>query len=96
MVDAAQGVEAQTVANVHLAAKQDLTIVPVINKIDLPNANVEETKRQLEEILAIPADYGDSGQREDGHRDQGHFACGHRADSATKADRREVTAGAGV
>jgi GTP-binding protein LepA len=56
VVDAAQGVEAQTVANVHLAAKQNLTIVPVINKIDLPNANVEEVKRQLEEILTIPAD----------------------------------------
>jgi GTP-binding protein LepA len=56
VVDAAQGVEAQTVANVHLAAKQNLVIVPIINKIDLPNANVEETKRQLEEILAIPAD----------------------------------------
>src|SRR2546426_5980886 len=56
VVDAAQGVEAQTVANVHLAAKQGLTIIPVINKIDLPNANVEETRRQLEEILAIPAE----------------------------------------
>src|ERR1041384_5382029 len=56
IVDAAQGVEAQTVANVHLATKQRLTIVPVINKIDLPNANIEEAKRQLEEILAIPAD----------------------------------------
>jgi GTP-binding protein LepA len=56
VVDAAQGVEAQTVANVHLAAKLNLTIVPVINKVDLPNANVEATKRQIEEILAIPAD----------------------------------------
>ena len=56
VVDAAQGVEAQTVANVHMASKQNLTIVPVINKIDLPSANVEETKRQLEEILAIPGD----------------------------------------
>jgi len=56
VVDAAQGVEAQTVANVHLATKQGLTIIPVINKIDLPNANVEETKRQMEDILAIPAD----------------------------------------
>jgi GTP-binding protein LepA len=56
VVDAAQGVEAQTVANVHLAAKQGLAIVPVINKIDLPNANIEETKRQLEDILAIPAE----------------------------------------
>jgi GTP-binding protein LepA len=56
IVDAAQGVEAQTVANVHLATKQGLTIIPVINKIDLPNANIPEAKRQLEEILAIPAD----------------------------------------
>src|SRR5207302_6765166 len=51
----AQGVEAQTVANVHLAHKQGLTIVPVINKIDLPNADVAGVHRQLEEILAIPS-----------------------------------------
>ncbi|MCG3148022.1 MAG: Elongation factor 4 [Verrucomicrobiae bacterium] len=56
IVDAAQGVEAQTVANVHLATKQKLTLVPVINKIDLPNANIEEARRQLEEILAIPGE----------------------------------------
>src|SRR6185436_10667667 len=56
VVDAAQGVEAQTVANVHLAHKQGLTIVPVINKIDLPNADVPSVHRQLEEILAIPAE----------------------------------------
>jgi GTP-binding protein LepA len=56
IVDAAQGVEAQTVANVHLANKQGLTIIPVINKIDLPNSDIPTVKRQLEEILAIPAD----------------------------------------
>ena len=56
VVDAAQGVEAQTVANVHLAMKQNLTIVPVINKVDLPNADVPAVKKQLEDILAIPAD----------------------------------------
>jgi GTP-binding protein LepA len=56
IVDAGQGVEAQTVANVHLAHKQGLTIVPIINKIDLPNADVASVKRQLEEILAIPAE----------------------------------------
>jgi len=56
VVDAAQGVEAQTVANVHLALKQGLTIVPVINKIDLPNADVPAVKRQLEEVLAIPGE----------------------------------------
>ncbi len=56
IVDAAQGVEAQTVANVHLAMKQGLTIVPIINKIDLPNADLPSVRRQLEEILAIPAE----------------------------------------
>ena len=55
IVDAAQGVEAQTVANVHLAHKQGLTLIPVINKIDLPNADLPSVHRQLEEILAIPA-----------------------------------------
>jgi GTP-binding protein LepA len=56
VVDAAQGVEAQTVANVHLAMKQNLAIIPVINKIDLPHADVPLTKQQLEDILAIPGD----------------------------------------
>src|SRR5258706_6638471 len=56
IIDAAQGVEAQTVANVHLAMKQNLTIIPIINKIDLPHADVALTKTQLEDILAIPGD----------------------------------------
>jgi GTP-binding protein LepA len=56
IIDAAQGVEAQTVANVHLAMKQNLAIIPVINKIDLPHANVASTKQQLEDILAIPGE----------------------------------------
>ena len=56
IVDAAQGVEAQTVANLHLATEQDLTIVPVINKIDLPSADLDMAYQQLEDILAIPAE----------------------------------------
>jgi GTP-binding protein LepA len=56
IIDAAQGVEAQTVANVHLAMKQNLTIIPVINKIDLPHADIAQAKSQLEDILAIPAE----------------------------------------
>ena len=56
LVDAAQGVEAQTVANVHLAHEADLHVIPVINKIDLPNADVPAVKKQLEDILAIPAE----------------------------------------
>jgi GTP-binding protein LepA len=57
IIDAAQGVEAQTVANVHLAMKQNLLIIPVINKIDLPHADVPLAKQQLEDILAIPAEW---------------------------------------
>jgi len=56
IIDAAQGVEAQTVANVHLATKQNLLIIPVINKIDLPHADIPQTKIQMEDILAIPGD----------------------------------------
>ncbi|MDX2188068.1 MAG: translation elongation factor 4 [Opitutaceae bacterium] len=54
LIDAAQGVEAQTVANAHLAFSQNLKIIPVINKIDLPSANLELCLRQLEDILTIP------------------------------------------
>jgi GTP-binding protein LepA len=54
VVDAAQGVEAQTVANVMLAMEQDLTIIPVLNKIDLPNADVPAICKQVEDLLAIP------------------------------------------
>jgi len=56
IIDAAQGVEAQTVANVHLATKQNLLIIPVINKIDLPHADIPQAKRQMEDILAIPGE----------------------------------------
>lgn len=54
LIDAAQGVEAQTVANYNLALEQGLTIIPVINKIDLPGADIEAIEHQIEEILAIP------------------------------------------
>src|SRR5271157_4612109 len=55
VVDASQGVEAQTVANAFLAAQHNLTILPVINKIDLPAARPDEIKEQIENVLAIPA-----------------------------------------
>lgn len=54
LLDASQGVQAQTVANVNLAMRQNLTIVPVINKIDLPAADIDMCYEQLEEILTIP------------------------------------------
>ena len=54
VVDAAQGIEAQTLANVHLALAQGLVIVPVINKIDLPSAQPDVVMDELESVLAIP------------------------------------------
>jgi GTP-binding protein LepA len=56
VVDASQGVEAQTVANAFLASRHNLTIIPVINKIDLPAARIDYAKEQIENVLAIPAD----------------------------------------
>ena len=57
LVDAAQGVEAQTLANAYLAVDDGLEIVPVINKIDLPGAQPEETRRQIEEIIGLDASH---------------------------------------
>lgn len=56
VVDAAQGVEAQTMANYYMAVNQDLHIVPVINKIDLPAADPDRVKYEIEEVLALPAE----------------------------------------
>ena len=55
VVDSSQGVEAQTLANVYLAIENDLEILPVINKVDLPNARPDEVKHEIEEIIGIPA-----------------------------------------
>ena len=55
VVDASQGVEAQTLANVYLALDNNLDILPVINKVDLPNARPEEIKKEIEDIIGIPA-----------------------------------------
>jgi GTP-binding protein LepA len=56
VVDATQGVEAQTLANVYLALEHDLTIIPVVNKIDLPSAYPEKVAKQIEEDVGLPAD----------------------------------------
>ncbi|HNW47073.1 MAG TPA: translation elongation factor 4 [Thermotogota bacterium] len=53
VVDSTQGVEAQTVANAYLAINNDLEIIPIINKIDLANANIEETRREIEDLLGL-------------------------------------------
>ncbi|MBQ8612871.1 MAG: translation elongation factor 4, partial [Ruminiclostridium sp.] len=56
IVDASQGIEAQTLANTYLAIEQDLEVVPVINKIDLPSAQPEVVKNEIEDVIGIPAD----------------------------------------
>ena len=56
VVDSSQGVEAQTLANVYLALDNNLEILPVINKVDLPNARPDEVKKEIEDIIGIPAD----------------------------------------
>ncbi len=56
VVDAAQGIEAQTLANVYLALDSDLEILPLINKIDLPSAQPEVVRHEIEEVIGIPAD----------------------------------------
>lgn len=56
VVDATQGVQAQTLANVYMALDANLEIVPVINKIDLPSAQVKETEKEIEDVIGIPCD----------------------------------------
>lgn len=55
VVDATQGIEAQTLGNAYLAADNNLELVPVINKIDLPSADIEKTRNEIEEVIGIPA-----------------------------------------
>ncbi len=57
IVDATQGIEAQTLANVYLALENDLEIIPVINKIDLQSADIEGTKNEIEEVIGLDASY---------------------------------------
>jgi GTP-binding protein LepA len=66
LVDAAQGVEAQTLANAYKAIDQNLEIIPVINKIDLPSADIEGTRMQIEEIIGLPGDEAIPASAKDG------------------------------
>src|SRR5712692_3502542 len=56
VIDSTQGIEAQTLANLYLALEADLTIIPVINKIDLPSADPERVKQEVEDVIGLPAD----------------------------------------
>ena len=66
IVDAAQGIEAQTLANVYLAMEHDLEIIPVINKIDLPSADPERIKKEIEDVIGISADEAILASAKDG------------------------------
>ena len=68
LVDAAQGIEAQTLANLYLALEDDLTIIPVLNKIDLPAAQPDKYAAELAHILGCDPDDVHAGQREDRRR----------------------------
>ena len=92
VVDAAQGVEAQTVSNTYLASENQLEILPVLNKIELPNADIPKVSQQIEDILAIDASdalqvsaksgLGGRGIRSGG----GKFSCSTQAsDDLTRA-----------
>ena len=79
VVDASQGVEAQTLANAYLAVENNLEIIPVINKIDLPGAQPDEAKRQIEDIIGLDASQRDSRRAR------------KRAPASTRSSRRSFT-----
>ncbi len=87
VVDASQGVEAQTLANVYMALDHGLEIIPVINKIDLPGADIERTKHQIEETIGLECRGCDPRQRERGRR--------HRRDSRSDRAAHSRAQGAG-
>ena len=66
VVDASQGIEAQTLANVYMALEHDLEIIPVINKIDLPSADVPRTIKEIEDVIGLPADEAPCVSAKDG------------------------------
>ncbi|WP_411953488.1 translation elongation factor 4 [Alkalibacillus sp. S2W] len=66
VVDAAQGIEAQTLANVYLALDNDLEIIPVINKVDLPSADVDRVKQEIEDVIGIDSDEAILASAKDG------------------------------
>ena len=71
VVDATQGVEAQTLANVYMALEHNLETIPVINKIDLPSAQPEEVRHEIEEVIGLDARGRAADQRQTGHRHSG-------------------------
>ena len=94
VVDASQGVEAQTLANAYLAISNGLEIIPIINKIDLPSADIERTKEMIEKSVGLPCRRRDSGQREDGPERRRHSRSGRASAAAAEGRCRGSAAGA--
>ena len=93
VIDASQGVEAQTLANAQLAMNNRLTIVPVINKIDLPGADIESTKQQIEHALALDPKEALAHQRQSRHRGGRGAGSNCRAHSSAQRFSRGATPG---
>ncbi len=89
VVDAAQGIEAQTMANVYLALENDLALIAVINKIDLPNAEPEKVGKEVGDLIGLLAGRDHPRLGQSGHRRTGDPASDRRPDPA--ADRRPQT-----
>ena len=89
VVDASQGVEAQTLANTYLALHHNLEIIPVINKIDLPAAEPERIREQIETVIGLDATRRRPGQRQAGHR-RSRDPRSHRPSGAAAQGRRRT------
>ena len=94
VVDASQGVEAQTLANAYLAISHGLEIIPVINKIDLPSADIERTKEMIEKSVGLPADDAVPVSREDRPERRRHPRSRRASAAAAEGRRRRSAAGA--
>jgi hypothetical protein len=94
VVDASQGVEAQTVANCYTAIEQGVTVVPVLNKIDLPSAEPSRVMEEIEDIIGIPAHDAVPRQRQDGRGHRRHPRGGHRPHSAAQGRPGRAAEGA--
>ena len=94
VVDASQGVEAQTLANAYLAIAGGLEIIPVINKIDLPSADIERTREMIEKSVGHPGAGRRRGEREDRAERGGHPGGGGDAAASAEGRRRGAVAGA--
>ena len=87
MVDASQGVEAQTLANTYLALHHNLEIIPVINKIDLPSAEPERIREQIETLIGLDASDAVLASAKTGHRHPRNSGSGRAAGAAAARAR---------